>query len=178
MSEGRTSAAWYLLALLPVVIGGALTAHFGFGFKDGIVGMKRIEVPGEADVELGAGEYTIYGESVSHIGDKDYFNPQFSVQCSVTRVETGDLMTLTHPSGTANYAMFDYVGEQMWEIDLPKAGTYHFSCAGEDDPAVLAIGRGAFRAMVFAIISGIVAIGAMAVIILVVALKRGVRRKK
>jgi hypothetical protein len=111
------------------------------GMFDDVRGMPRVVVPGEAIVELDAGERVIYGETASVVDGRAYRASSFSVRCSVTDAETGAPVALETRLATSTYSFGSFEGHSLFDVTIPHRGRYRIACDG-DSPAVLAIGGG------------------------------------
>jgi hypothetical protein len=153
MSNIRPGRVWFLVGFAPLLLGAALGLHFYGAMKHGIVDMQRVVVPGEADLQLGQGEYVLYGESRSVVDGTAYVNDSFSARCAVLDVESDTQVALTSPTGSTTYTGFGYAGQSMFELDVPHAGTYRLHCEGDDAPAVIAVGRGIGTSIILLVVS-------------------------
>jgi DHA1 family bicyclomycin/chloramphenicol resistance-like MFS transporter len=173
MSKHRPGRAWYLLGVVPLAVGAALFGHFLLETKHGVERMQRVVVPGEGDLRLEAGEYTGYGEVRSVVDGTAYRNDSFQLRCSLVDAESGAEVQLVAASSRTTYSMFGYQGESLFEVDIPRAGTYHLSCKGDDDLGVIAVGRGFFGAIIVMVLSVIGAVILFGVTMALVATWRG-----
>lgn len=167
MVASRVSGWWYLLALVPIAIGGIVAAIAFSSLLGDIEGMKRVVVPGEATLELGAGDHVVYGELTSTVDGVAYHATSFAVRCRMTSAD-GEVVALTTPGASTSYTLGGYQGQSMFELTIGEAGTYQLACQNDGDPAVLAIGRGLGAGIaVVAIAMGVAFIGAIVVLLLV-----------
>jgi hypothetical protein len=163
----RVSGWWYLLALVPVAIGGIIAAVAMSSLLGDIEGMKRVVVPGEATLELGAGDYVVYGELQSTVDGVAYRATSVQVRCMMTTAG-GEGVILTTPGASTSYSLGGYQGQSMFEFTIREAGTFQLVCQNDGDPAVLAIGHGIGAGIaVVAIGMGAGFIGAIVVLLLV-----------
>ncbi len=151
---GEYRRVWFALPIVLFLGLGALAVHFFLALRDDVVDMKRVVVPGEAEVELGAGEYVLYAETTSEVDGRGYHAEGVSFSCSVTDPD-GAPVSLETPSTSSSYTMFGFAGKSAFELDAPLAGTYRIDCRGDGGPAVLAIGRGFGTSLLFCILCGI-----------------------
>ena len=163
----RPSGWWYLLALVPIAIGGIVAAVAMSSLLGDIEGMKRMVVPGEATFELEAGDYVVYGELQSTVDGVAYRASSVQVRC-ILASPAGEPVKMTTPGSSTSYTLGGYQGESMFEFTIATAGTYQLGCANEGDPAVLAIGHGLGAGIAVVAVSMVVAIiGAIVVLVLV-----------
>jgi len=170
MTAKRISGWWYGLIAVPLAIGAALGTWVMLGMLDEIGEMPRLVVPGERDVALDAKEYIVYGETQSVVDGVGYAHVAFSVTCTLDDAD-GAPVALEARSSSTKYTFGSYAGSSMFEVDVPKAGTYHLSCDG--GPGVVAIGGG-LGARIGLVVAAI--LGGMAVAVVVFFLVR--RRRK
>jgi hypothetical protein len=165
------SRAWYFVTLVPIVIGVALAAVSIAGLVDAVKAMQRVVVPGEGPLTLDAGEYVIYGESESHVGDRVIVNKAFSVRCVVAAAD-GSQLVISHPSSKSSYTFSGYAGESLFNLSVPTAGSYRLKCDSDSGEAVLAVGRGIGIKLVMALASGLGGVVAAIVVFVVIYRRR------
>jgi hypothetical protein len=126
---------------VPVAIGVIIAVVGVMGMIDDIERMKRVVMPGEVEIELGAGEWVVYGETTSTVDGRGYHTTSISLSCMMVDAASGEPMRIETPTGSTSYSIGGFKGQSMFELDLPRAGTYRLTCEGGGD-AVLAFGRG------------------------------------
>lgn len=151
----RPGRIWYLLCFVPLV---AAAIAVVVGVKDffaNIEAMQRFVVPGEHTITLGAGDHSVFGESVSFVDGVAYRNPTFRVSCALLAPD-GSPVKLDRPTATTTYTGAGYQGESMFELSVPRAGSYRLTCDG-DSKGVLAIGDGPGGLLLFLGVFGTIA---------------------
>jgi hypothetical protein len=172
-------ATWYLLALIPLAIGGAI-AIVGFrGLAGTIEAMPRVVVPGKGEVALEAGDHVAYGELRSQVGGTAYMATSLQLQCSLVASQGGSAIALTAPTAKTSYGYGAFQGESMFHMTIPRAGTYELACEGEGGPATIAIGPGIGGSIGYAL-GGMLggAIGMVAVVFVVRSRRRRAAAKQ
>jgi hypothetical protein len=148
------SRTWYLLALVPALVGLAIGGATCSSMIDDIKAMQRVVVPGEGQLELEAGDYVAYGETESNVDGVAYSNSGFSVRCGMLGPD-GAEVKLESPTGKVQYGLGGYSGRNYFEFTAPTNGTYTLRCDGADAPAVIAVGKGVGTNIVIAVLSGV-----------------------
>jgi hypothetical protein len=162
---------WYLLALVPFVVGAALAVVSFVRLFDNLDSMPRMVVPGEHEFALEAGDYVVYGESESIVDGTAYENGRFSVRCGLA-AHDGAAIALSHPTVARTYSIGGHTGNGMFEFELPSDQTVTLSCTTEDGKAVVAIGRGIGGAIVAGVLSILLGLFGGLIIFVVVFIKR------
>jgi hypothetical protein len=147
----------YLLALVPFALGATMSARSCHSVYTGVRDMDRFEVPGEAEVDLPAGEHIVYTDGPG------------SFSCAVFAAD-GTPVALDSPTGKTTYNMGGYSGESLFELDVPAAGRYRFVCEG--DYATFSVGRGIGWSIVAIVLWGLLAFFGTALVIAIVAVLR------
>lgn len=184
-SKVTPSGLWYVLA--GVLAGGAIVACIGLivasvsQYSDEVDSMDRIDVPGEAALELEAGEYTVYYETDNGI----YLDPDIDVD--ITGPDGADV-PVTRKADTDAYVTGRHEGEAIYTFDAPEPGTYQFVVGEEegvtrDRDGNIAVGEGpGILNMVGRIVLGVaiafVGMVAGIVIVIVVGIKRGKNKRR
>lgn len=147
------SRAWYLVALVPLALGLGLGALSFLHMIDDIKHMPRVVVPGEQAVELGSGDYIVFGESDSVVDGTAYHAEHFSVRCNLTGA-AGNAIELHSTAASTHYAIGGFSGTSMFTFTLPAPQRATLACKTDQDvKAVLAIGRGIGVRVVLALIA-------------------------
>jgi len=167
---------WYLAALVPLVVGVVVIVTGLRGLADDVEHMQRVVVPGERTLKLDAGDYVIYGETVSRVDGVSYINESFNVRCGLSAAD-GTTINLEAKSSSSNYQLAGYKGQSMFNVTVPRAGDYHFACEGDSKPAVLAFGHGFGMKLVFTILGGVFGLLLTGGVFLFVFLKRRKAKK-
>jgi hypothetical protein len=133
--------------------------------------MKRVVVPGQAELELSSGDHVIYGELQSTVDGVGYVASSIQVRCMMTSAG-GEGVILTTPGASTSYELGGYKGQSMFAFTIREAGTYQLACQNDGDPAVLAIGRGIGAGI------AVVAVGIVGGLIAAIVVLLLVRRKR
>lgn len=141
-TTGRVRATWYLLAAIPAAIGAAIAVSSVNDLLHWIEDMPRVVVPGTGDVELAAGDYFIYGETESTLGNAVYRTTSLELRCGVQALPDGESIALRQPSTNVRYRFGGHAGNSMFAVTIPHAGHYRMTCEGSGGPAPLAFGAG------------------------------------
>jgi hypothetical protein len=163
---------WYAVAVLIFLAGMAVFAVFLFmtlsKFADNLV---RVTVPGQAELPLDPGTYTIFherggmtdgaGGGVITTGDIT------GLRINVQKPETGTAVPLT-PGAGSRYTFDGRSGQSLFTFTLTEPGTYQLVARydeGRPGPqAVLAIARGFMGNLLTAIFGGLaIAFGSFAI---------------
>lgn len=167
------SRAWYIAAVVPLVIG-ALVAWLGFSrLVDSIDSMQRLVAPGERDLVLDAGDYIVFGESESVVDGVAYANDRWSVRCSMAL--DGAPLELRTVTGRTTYSFGNHAGRAIFELTMPRSGTAHLACETDQGKAVIAVGTGIGASIVIGVIGlvfGVLLAGGVFTIIFVKRRKR------
>jgi len=147
----RTSARWYLLAFVPILLGAAVAGLLFARMYGDIEAMPRVVVPGEGDVTLSAGDHVAFLENRSVVGDVAYANPSFTVSCALFDATTRAPIKLASSSTHTTYSLGSYAGSSAFVFTTPHDGAYHVVCQGDASPGVIAFGDGIGAAIVGAI---------------------------
>lgn len=177
MAHGRPSGWWYLVALLLPFAGCGVSFATGFGgMADAVRGMERVVVPGEAQVELEAGDYTAYYEHKSRVDGHHFATPEgiSGLECQLGG-PGGESIPLEGASTSTEYTINGYSGSSLFSFEAPASGTYAIACSHGDDAGtrvVLAIGQGVASSILLAIAAPLVGALAGLVFFVLLFLKR------
>lgn len=133
LHRSRRSPWWFALIVVPVLlgVGGAVQSARRLGAT--IDAMVRVEVPGTREVDLPAGDLTIYAE-----GRVD------NLSCTLADA-SGSPIALHRPNGNTSYTWGGRHGEAVLDFTSPHAGRYVLTCTPGEDTRFFtrfAIGRG------------------------------------
>jgi len=122
--------------------------------------MTQIVVPGQRELHLSeTGQYTVFHEYKSVVGDKVYSGSLSGLQCSLTSKATGEQIPLSPSSANSTYSMGPRSGVSVFDFSVQSPGLYVFSAqypAGEDGPeVVLAVGHGFVKQLLVTILGGL-----------------------
>jgi hypothetical protein len=160
-------ATWYLLVLVPLVIGAAITVHGVDEVFGSLESSPRVVVPGSGEVVLEARHYVLYAEERSTFQGTVYRTTSLSVRCAM-RDETGGQIALEHAPVNEHYSAGEFAGSSMFEMTAPHAGTYRLMCEGQGGPATIAFGNnivGSILWLVFGVIGGLLVTAVTIVIV-------------
>lgn len=142
----------YLIAILLVVVGfgGGLFLGIGSALSD-TEAMPRFFVPGDIEVELAAGDYTIYYESASVIDGVAIQNRETGsqVSCNVEGPNGPEGISFQAASVKTSYTLGSYSGESLFALSVPTDGIYYISCEKAGDEAAMAIGQSSLGSILF-----------------------------
>lgn len=166
----RPSKAWYGAAAAVATVGIALAS---WGVWTGVAGFlaiaefPRVDVPGQAEVALEAGSYTVYYEAPGVAGHDEWDQDTFaggsrSGDAGVPALDVtmeavdGAQPVVLEPRLTSSTYQIDgssgpIEGRSTWQFHLDRAGSYLVTVSAEDDtgpPAAIAIGPGMGRGVV------------------------------
>ena len=148
----KRPSAWFYLLVFLLPVGGCLVTATSFikgtgGIADMVAGMHRVVVPGEANVDLDAGKYTVFYEHHSVVDGATYATGNLNgLRCSV-HDQDGAEVTLTAPSASMTYSFGNHAGSAIWTLEAARTGTYVLSCHFDSDEGgkvVLAFLSGSF----------------------------------
>jgi hypothetical protein len=169
----RPTRWWYAVALVILVAGFALAGLFVFDrLTRATDALTRVDVPGEAQLPLEAGDYTIFHE----------LQPSTDGVVAGTSDLEGLVLGLSGPDGAAvtleaygasgSYSVGGRTGRAVMSFTASEAGDYRLVAAypdGADAPrGVLAIGKGFVEGIlttVFGALGIVLGAGAVAVVI-------------
>jgi hypothetical protein len=139
---------WYVAAVLVALAGFALAGYRVYSnIGDLMSGLDQVVVPGQADLALEPGRYTIFHEYQSTVDGRIYSGTDVSgLLVRILPAGGGEPLTLDQPGATSSYELGGRAGRSVLAFEVPKAGEYKLVAVypeGEEKPqAVLAVGRG------------------------------------
>ena len=143
----RPAGWWYGAAVLVLLAGIGVFVALVFGGVKGIgQNFTQIVVPGEQEVQLDPGMYTIFHEYRSTVGGRVYSNPAqiAGLQVQVKSKTTGGNIAVAPSSVQSNYNVGSREGKSLLEFRIDQPGTYILSgdyAGGATGPqTVLAVG--------------------------------------
>jgi hypothetical protein len=160
------SKLWYVagVAILVGGIGGAV--WYGVTTVIGSIDdMQRFVVPGEHELELAAGDHTLYYERTSTVNGVAYHTERVvSLQCGLRFGQ--EPIEMRAPSMNETYTMGSRSGASVAAFTADQKGTYTLDCAHEDGPVVVAVGDAfSFKVIIIAIVMAFLGLIAGAVTI-------------
>lgn len=139
---------WYAVAVLAVLAGLAAGAYRIYSNIDELTkGMVQVVVPGEADLALEPGSYTIFHEYESSIDGRIYSGTDVTgLLVRIVPVDGGAPIKLEQPAVTSSYTLSGRSGRSVLIFEVTEPGDYRL-IAGypegeENSEAVLAVGQG------------------------------------
>lgn len=166
----RPSKTWYWAAAALATVGVVLAS---WGIWTGVAGFlaiadfPRVDIPGQAEVALEPGSYTVYYETPGVAGhdewDEDGFDDGSRVgdaglpalDLTMEPVNGAQPVTLESRLTTSTYHLDGsrgpLEGRSVWQFHLDRAGSYLVTVSADDDtrpPAAIAIGPGIGRGVV------------------------------
>ena len=182
------SRKWYLIPTLMLLLVGVPSLLAFLSGLDGITnGLTRVRVPGETEITLGSGDWTVFYEWRGEFeGEGFTTSSDFpGMEAIVFSEETGEEITVGPAKGDFNYSLGDTAGYSVGSFEIDEAGDYVFA-ARHTDPAntgeyILAIGKDLGRStvmLVLGIIGMIVAGGIAFLVWLIVFIVRIIRKRK
>jgi hypothetical protein len=177
---GRT---WYAVAAGILLLGIAGFALVLFTrLKDLGSGLEQVVVPGETELALDAGTYTIFHEHRSVVDGRFYSAPENvpGLRVRVVSAASGRELPVRPPGGDASYSIGGRSGVAIFSVDVPEPGRYRVSgdVPGGGGPYVLALGSGFGRRLLTTILGAIAVALLSFVAALTVAIVTFVRRRR
>jgi hypothetical protein len=145
--DSGPSRLWYLLPLVVVIAGmacmGAFLSNRLSGLGDSLV---QVVVPGDAELTLDPGSYTIFHESRSMV-DGRIFSVDSIAGLGVSLASAADEpVALAPASMSSSYEFAGRSGSAVFNFEIGDPGVYRLSAAYGDGAAgprtVLAVGKG------------------------------------
>ncbi len=144
-----TPSRWYYgLAILVVMGGGALFGVILWKNLSGLAdALTQVVVPGKREVALReAGEYTIFYERESVVGNKVYSTGEniSGLACALTSKTSGSPVRLSRSTMSSTYSVGGRSGVSVWEFKVEQPGALEIACTyeGKEGPeVVLAVGK-------------------------------------
>jgi hypothetical protein len=138
---------WYVIAFVVLVIF-VVPSLLGFlegldGITDGLI---RVTVPGDTEVTLEEGDYTVFYEWQGEINGESFStSSEFPGMEATVFDDDGTEIPVTSSTGDFEYSWGGHSGFSVGEVDIPADGDYVFS-AQHFDPAntqeyTLALGK-------------------------------------
>jgi hypothetical protein len=139
---------WYVVAILAALAGLAGAGYRVYTNLDGLTaGMVQVVVPGEAELSLEPGRYTIFHESESTVDGRIFSGTDVTgLFVRIAPVDGGAPLAIEQPRVTSNYEIGGRSGRSVLVFDVTAPGAYRLVAGypeGEEgSEAVLAVGRG------------------------------------
>ena len=175
---------WYGIALLLILVGGALAVLMVYSRLSGLADrVPQIVVPGSADLTLSRpGTYTIYLERDAVVNGRLYSTAD-AIQDLRVRISSagGSPIEMITPSVNSNYSISGRSGRAVLAFTISEPGQYHFRAGypdGSIEPqGVLAVGFGVPEMILSTILQGMAIAGTGFVLGVIVAIVTFVRRR-
>jgi hypothetical protein len=189
-TTGIRPSLWQCLWGVPFFLIGV--GFFAFALFHGLGHMTdsltQVVVPGNAELNLQPGRYTVFLEEQSTVNGKIYSTTQSveGLECRVTSIQGGAAITLEKPGGDTTYTVGGRSGHSVLTFPIQHAGRYTFACDyGENakgPEVVVAVGSGVGEAIFGTVIEGLGSffggIAAGAVVVLIVVLRRAQSQRR
>ena len=172
-----TSKKWYFLAAGLVVLGVVLALTTYDRLNATVGALRRFAMPGQAKLELAAGETTLYlehrpavvGES---LGDAE----MLEFRCHATD-PAGKPVALDRPTSLTTYGTDDLTGQNLFDLRADVAGAYTVACEAPSR-FVIAVGGGVGTQIVVLLLAALVPAGLGVLVLIVVLVRRGGQQRK
>lgn len=138
---------------------------------------SRFVMPGTGEVEFAEpGDYTIYYEHRSVIGDRSFSTPERppNIVCRMRSIEDGKALPVQPARFSSSYEMGSRAGVSLYSVHVERAGTYElavdYAKGKTGDEFVLSVGSG-FGEIVFVILAsvcGTILFGGIGLVVLIV----------
>jgi hypothetical protein len=190
-SEPIGPSRWYYALAGAVIVAGA--AYFGITIWKGVSSipskLQQVVAPGKAQLKLGMpGDYTIYYESQSVIGNRVYSTGQDvpGLECTLVSKTTGAPVALSRSTVDSTYSFGGRSGRSVFDFHIDRPGAYEFTSGypegRQGEEVVLAVGQGVAMGIVKMVFQALgILFGSIALTIaiaLITAIKRRNRAKR
>jgi hypothetical protein len=170
-SSRITSKVWYVIAGGLFVIALALALTGIAQFRSTIEDMRRVAMPGRADIVLPAGPSTLYVERRTLVDGGAIESPAgLEPRCVVTD-PAGRPVRLEPAASRVSYDFDGFAGAGAFDLHVEAAGTYALTCEAPGRFGV-AVGYGVGTWIVVSLVSGIFPALGGVILFLVVMIKR------
>ena len=161
-SPGPGRKLYLYAALLLVVIGVPSLLAFLQGF-DGITnGLTRVVVPGQTELELESGTWTVFYEHAGEHEGTTYNTSTVSPEMTVYLFGGQRQIPVVHSTGSYNYNIGGHAGHSIGKFTIEEGGTYRFEAALSDSADtqqyLLALGKDVGKSTVLLVV-GIIGMG-------------------
>ncbi|MGO8917215.1 MAG: hypothetical protein ACLQJR_15015 [Stellaceae bacterium] len=151
---------WYLVALALALVGaGGAYLFFSMRLQSVDAALTRMIAPGEVEITLQPGSYTLFHEFRSVLNGRYYESDDVSGLNLHINSSNGEPIAL-RGGANANYEIAGHAGVSVADFDIDEPGTYTFVSAynrRNGPEAVLAVGQGVIG-RIFALVLGTIAI--------------------
>ena len=177
---------WYLVAFLVFAILFVPSLLAFLNGLDGITeGLIRVRAPGESEVTLEEGTWTVFYEYAGEFeGESFTTSTEFPGMEATVLAKDGTQIPVTSSTASFNYNIGGHAGFSVGEVTIPEDGEYVFS-SRHYDPAnteefVLALGRDLGRSTVLLVVGtfGMIGGGFIAFVIWLIVIIMRSRAKK
>ncbi len=146
---------WHCLWGAPFLLIGL--GFFGYTLFHGLMhvtdSLTQIVVPGNAELNLQPGRYSVFLEEQSIVNGKIYSTTESiaGLECRVTSVQGGKTIAIEKPGTSASYSVNGRSGHSVLEFPIQQNGKYAFACdygeSTKGPEVVLAVGSGVSEAI-------------------------------
>jgi hypothetical protein len=176
----RPSRLWYLLSVVPAIVGFAVATLFVIAFVDRLdPDLDHFTTDRPAEVQLKQGERAVYVQIAGTRGARDV--PASDLDCRVTFIGDPSRPLPVDTAGSFSLDVNSDRYESRLSFDAPADGRYRVACDGPRD-LPLAIGphfsAGLFVPLVVAVIAFLVGAGLAAAIAIVTGVKRSNHKQR
>jgi hypothetical protein len=185
-----TPSLWHLLWGLPFLLVGI--GYFCYALINGLAHMTdsltQVVAPGNAQLNLKRGDYTVFLEEHSTVNGKIYSTSQSvsGLECRLKSSPGGVSIPLRQPGTNTSYDFSGRQGHSVLGFQITEDGSYVFACDYGQNPqgpdVVIAVGSGVGEAIADTLIKGLAAFfgacGAGGAVVLVVVLRRERNKKR
>lgn len=163
---------WYVVAALVFVLIGGPALYASLQGLDGITnGLMRTPVPGQTEVELEPGTWTVFYEYSGEFEGVTYNSTRTSPTMLITVSGEDGAIPVTGSTGSFNYNIGGHAGFSIGQFKVDEPGTYTFEAALSDpsdtEEYLLALGKDLGKSTVLLAVGVVALIGAGAIALLI-----------
>lgn len=182
-SAAGPSRFWYLAALVIFAAGlaamGVLLSKAFSGLGGGLV---QIVVPGETELALEPGSYTIFHETQSIVGGKLYQSDGIGGLTVSVLSPAEEAVALTTPAMGGSYEFAGRRGVAAFGFEIGEPGTYRLSASYGEGAAgpetVLAVGKGFAGTLLATVLGGLALVFICAGVAVAIAVRGSAKRRR
>ena len=163
---------WYVVALLVLVLIGGPGLYALIQGVDGITnGLTRVPVPGQTDVQLAEGTWTVFYEYSGEHDGVTYNTSRTAPPMSITVTGANGTIPVGGSTGSFNYNIGGHAGFSIGQFTIDEAGPYRVDAAVSDSTDtghyLVALGKDLGKSTVLLVLGIIATIGAVALALLI-----------